>query len=896
MRIIYSPEFNSTSYINLEQRKGQLLGLKVCGSMELLAELELRAGIAHFDLSEAERLVFYHDAIKEKVKDTIFASSFAMDEIGVTRQLLNWRDNLLMAGWNPKEQRFTTKLDDLAKLEENNNLKSEADRWNVINVYLNDHKIFSDDDRLEVHVSKDDLPLVIRRAIDKLEEQGLVDYVQPPSDDPTYEPKVYQFKNRIAAYQWYLSNPTALANVKVTISSDNCLLNDMAISQNKPKVNSRSVESNPQVLQLFKLGLSLFARPLNVYNLLSYLQVPSHPAKGIAYKLAKTLVKEGGVNKEWEKTIEEFDFKNKENKDEKEDCLPFISMVTKDYKPDSIPVEAIKDYANELAHWCDKQIHAKTTDDERKEQLVVLASFCRSMVQTFKDKKNVTSEELLVAIDAIYQPQSFTHFKAEKDSPDFISSVTQLVDKTDTVCWLGCVGAALPAYPYDFLNAQEIEKLDEHGLTIPTKSVFYTHYRQQQLNALKNIDKQLILVCWQYDGNERQEEHPLITELKYKYRDQWKDILIEDEKLGLAPEEKDIIKLEILPDYQLNGEQLKTLKRKEESFSSISTLIQHPFDYTLDYLLKLREPEVGQLDALETTKGNVAHLYIENLVEEFGNEMPQRYKTLTEKERKSRIDAAIEQKGAILLLPEYKMEKDLFVAKLKESVLVLVDIIIGLGLQPVGCEIEMKVNFDDIGPFEAKPDMLLQETNNLSHYVIFDFKWSESLSYEKKLKENRAMQLAFYSQAATIHYQQQDHNAKIVATAYYLFPKCKLFTNCYAKTEHIVHVEMDEEAKKRELFDELKNSYKYRRNELDAGRVEESELAKIEEIPYKKDKEGNLPRYPLEGQYKREEDKGCPYIKTDKPAFAKKTKKWGDNKASDREIKTTHPILKGRLL
>jgi hypothetical protein len=45
MTIIYTPEYSSTSYLNLEQCKGDLLGLKVCGSMELLAELELRAGI-----------------------------------------------------------------------------------------------------------------------------------------------------------------------------------------------------------------------------------------------------------------------------------------------------------------------------------------------------------------------------------------------------------------------------------------------------------------------------------------------------------------------------------------------------------------------------------------------------------------------------------------------------------------------------------------------------------------------------------------------------------------------------------------------------------------------------------------------------------------------------------
>ena len=60
MNIIYSPEFNSTSYINFKQRQGQLLGLKVCGSTELLAELELRAGFVALEQSEPERLVAFH--------------------------------------------------------------------------------------------------------------------------------------------------------------------------------------------------------------------------------------------------------------------------------------------------------------------------------------------------------------------------------------------------------------------------------------------------------------------------------------------------------------------------------------------------------------------------------------------------------------------------------------------------------------------------------------------------------------------------------------------------------------------------------------------------------------------------------------------------------------------
>ena len=897
MTFIYSPEFNSTSYIDFVARRSQLVGLKVCGSNELLAELELRAGIAHLQLSEPERLVAYHDAIKEKVGDTVFASSFATDEIGVSRQLLSWRDHLLMAGWNPQEYQFSTKLRDLSRLESGVTLTSQASRWNDVYAYVKEHRLFDTGDCIEVHAAPEALPLVVRRTLDVLNEQGIVKYVHSDGNaSSTPKLKVYQFRTRIAAYQWYLSCPEALNDVNVTISTDNCQLNDMAIALNKPLVNSRSVESNPQVLQLFKLGMSLFARPLNVYNLLSYLQVPGHPAKGVAFQLARVLADEGGVNDKWQEAIDNFDFTNDEGKDEREKCLMYLSMVTKDYDPNEIPVADVNDYANSLAHWCDLMIRSKHVSDERKEQLVVLASFCRSLVQTLKGKGTVSSEELLIAVDGIYQPQSFTHFKAQKDSPDFVSSITQLVDPTDNVCWLGCVGSSLPAYPYDFLNDNEIKQLAEQGLTIPSKTTFYTRYRQMQSEALRKVRRQLTLVCWEFDGNERQEEHPLLTELKSAHQADWAEILTLDEKPRLEEKTSEVVKLDIQPDYQLNAEQLCTLRRERESYSSIDKLIQYPFDYTLEYLLKLHEPAIGQLDDLNTTKGNVAHFFIENLVDEFGAEMPQRYKGLPDEEKDARIDSAIRQKGAILLLPEYKMEMKQFCAKLKESARVLAGVISRLGLQPVGCEVEMNVNLEGIGPFQAKADMVLQETSNPSHYVIFDFKWNEGQTYEKKLRENRAMQLEFYRQAATMYYRQQDPDARVVGTAYYLFPLCKLFTTSFPASDHIVSVEVNADARNRVLFDELKNSYAYRRAELNAGRVEDSERCKIADIPYNVALTSGQALYPLNEPYNKKGVKSCPYVKTDKPPFAKKSPQWEKSDPDVREIKTTHPILKGRLL
>jgi hypothetical protein len=292
----------------------------------------------------------------------------------------------------------------------------------------------------------------------------------------------------------------------------------------------------------------------------------------------------------------------------------------------------------------------------------------------------------------------------------------------------------------------------------------------------------------------------------------------------------------------------------------------------------------------------VAHFFIENLVNEFGAEMPEKYRSLSDDEQDERIDSAIRQKGAILLLPEYKMEMKQFCAKLKESARVLADVISGLGLQPVGCEVEMNVCLEGIGPFQAKADMVLRQADSPSHYVIFDFKWNEGQTYEKKLRENRAMQLEFYRQAATMYYRQQDPDARVVGTAYYLFPLCKLFTTSFPASDHIVSVDINADARNRVLFDELKNSYAYRRAELNAGRVEDSERCNIADIPYNVALTSGQALYPLNEPYNKKGVKSCPYVKTDKPPFAKKSPQWEKSDPDVREIKTTHPILKGRLL
>ena len=894
MKIIYSPFYSGGYYVDLQKRKDCLLGLKVCGSNELLSELELRAGIAVQELSEPERLVAFHKSLSKNVQGTIFVGSFKTDEVGVARQLMAWTDNLLMAGWKPDTEVESDKLKALAKIVKGVVGKHVAQRWQDLATYLKNHIIFQKDDVIEIH-TEELIPPVIMSTLEQLANQATVNYVVNEGDMPT-DFKVYHFKTRDKAYQWYLSQPDATKNVDVTVSSDNCILNDMAIAMGRPTVNSKSQNSNPQLLQLFKLGLSLFARPLNINNLLSYLLIPGNPVGGVSYKLAKVLAKEGGINDEWQKVIDAYDFKEKndkgELKDKRQERLQFLMML--DYPGKDILVSNVRTYAEELAHWCDKQLRSSHTDDERKEQLVVLVSFCRSLLLILPTDGNISSELLLTHVDGIYRPQSFTHMKAQKDSPDVVSSITQLVDNAKKVCWLGCIGGSSAVYPFDFLNTNEVEKLQQCGIIIPSKSVFCTQHHQLQMEALKKAD-QLVLVTWEFDGNARQEEHPLITELKHQYNDGWEKHVVNDEKPNLQIKTENFVKLAPQATYQLS-DKLALLKREKESYSSITTMIQHPFDYTVNYLLKLHEPQIGQLPDLDTTKGLVAHRFVELLVKKYGEQMADVYR---KEQTDNLIDEAIQQKGAVLLLPEYKLECQQFMSILKDSVSVLTDIIQKLRLKPVDSEVEMNVILKVIGAFKAEVDLVLR--NDKGEYVIFDFKWSEGKTYPNKLEENKSIQLELYKEALKLHYGK---GSKIAGVAYYLFPKMTLYTVDFPDSNHIYHIQRKTEDDNRTLLDEINNSYVYRRNELNKGVIEESEMTEISEIAYKKADTENSPLFPLEPDYNHDILKGCPYVKVDKPPFVKKDG-WKKNPTKReiqanpeviKEIKTTHPILKGRLV
>ena len=393
------------------------------------------------------------------------------------------------------------------------------------------------------------------------------------------------------------------------------------------------------------------------------------------------------------------------------------------------------------------------------------------------------------------------------------------------------------------------------------------------MSALARVTERLTLITWDYDGNASVEQHPVVTHLATAFKNsRWK---VDEPQLptNTVP----ISRLEHQAAYEVDN-LLSGCRRAYESNTSLDKLIQFPFDYVVEYMAKLYEAGDAQLSDLDMTMGNVAHLVVEQWVNDFkGGNAPFALPDNLD----DRINAAINQKGAVLLLPENQMECTSFIAKLKESLRTLADIILSQHLRPVGSEEELLVDLPEIGPFKAFIDLLLKDTKG--RYVIFDLKWTMSGRHKESLEKNVSLQLELYRQAAKVHYGL-DYLPRV---AYYLLPQCKLVAaDTFAPHNAIEQVKVDAARAQCNLFEEIKAAVRYRRGELDTGHIEQSELMPLDGIPYAK-QAGLVPL--------KEHDylQGCkrgPYA-----SQPQKDKKSWDKPTDPKKIATTHPILKDRL-
>lgn len=694
MTINYSPYFDSSVYIDYAKHGNTLTGEHYLGDLGLLSEMELRLGLTRVLPSEEKREVDFYKVLDSYLKDhsdSFIKRSFDLDSLSVSKELLRWRDELILCGWNIKFS-DSNKLRLLADLEqrlpEKTSVKSGfGDRWqcvlkapkdslrslNIVVHFPEEHvaphilKLFSELGGVSIEytnystsVAKKDSDLqLIQKSL--IERKGIADI----SGDGSL--KVVEFDDYTQAIEWVgASNPKINT---VYVNKDNRRLDDFQMSMSNAASGASLSSTNPEVAQLFKLGCSLLMEPLNIYNLLAYLQVSVNP---LPYRLRKKLIEviteEGGVlNEKWNKVIDDYvnevDDDGKSNSKKKRKKLNLLP-VGGERRRDAVPREAVINYVMELSKWASQRKALIRSDSESVPnselviaQLGALVDFCSALSSSLTGKDEFVSNENLERwIRTIYRPKNYPYSTPELEGLTVVPSPASLADPTANLIWLDCFTGDNDRNPISFLTDNELKYLTDNGV-YPWNWTDQIEARMFSFKmAVLTASESVTLVVSRSDTGKQVPKHPIVTTIMELCSKSSKD------KLVFAANEIDkeklvSIKEEPLPEpinYVRLNDGLAFIPRIQESYSSLEKLIEYPIDYVLRYMLGLRDNSTQSITNLNLTIGNVAHLVVETLVERFQNAS----KVLANIDEKfdGLFDDAVTQAGAILLLKENTIE------------------------------------------------------------------------------------------------------------------------------------------------------------------------------------------------------------------------------------------------
>lgn len=879
MKIIYSPAYQGFTYYNLNyQNNGIAIDQQICNTSGLLDLLEMYAGI-HFETTNRnKRIADYYSKLLQYTEGHaghLLSESFRLDSLGTAKTCLAWRDRLVEAGWCGQGASGSKRMEVLCGIEKLFDCPGNSER--IINYIDHLKKGCTLPDKLEIETTcpVEFLDPTIQHLFELLSERGIKTcYIEPEKTDGSnlslirslirgekvadteLKPndnsfRILKFKQRQDAINWLTLQPAT--DYDVWIDSDNKAFDNTLRLSGQPACGSSLNDVIPQISQLLIIALNLIPQPLNIQFLLEWLRSPVNPLDKILREpLADTIVDSGGYyNKKCQEVLDnylkgKYDFwpsdiseedkqetiKNK-IRDRKKDIktyLPSMGQPDDVLKMDEyIKIADIKNCVKVISSWVKNRIHKNIpTTEQMQLQVIVEQADAINLLLEKENQETIPITKMQSWINSLYEPQDCPMYEAERNCRNVINSPACFASKSNKTIWCDFHNTSGSATTFAFLSLKEKVTLAAEGIKLwaADDERKYQAYLQQMPFLLTR--QQLTLVVSERNGSEVLQKHPLMILLEQHFSN-LSDFIVEPQIADSLYADPHLVDNKPENNFNLKLHNADLLKwRDKESATSLELLIQHPFDYTMKYLVGINDNSISSMMKLDKTKGLVAHNTIAQLFYKEGEKNIA--EQISERVASSFDEAfshALLEEGAILLLRENRVDTKILKDRLRHAIEALLVIIRDNALHVVDCEKEIirKLQFDSNPDIKGYVDMILaDEQNNL---FVFDFKWTSSKSkYQGFITKNAALQLALYKELVV-----QELGMNVVATAYFLMPENHLYSTYEFKGDNSVQLEEQENVGK-ELFSQVKNSHKYRLQQLAKGDIELGECEDPSELQY----------------------------------------------------------------
>ena len=858
MALLFSTAYEGSLFkddINKENR--------YVGTTTLLSLFERDLGLFQEYPSNEFRLKAYMDSLKECSKGSFYSASFNSDPHSVAKELLQLRDELVFAGWSSDFINQPKRLFDLAKVEAIFKLKDKylgiPDRWLRVIDELTTEKI--DSINLDIQV-EDDFELLypilqivltkvkakkniqksivltdsnlskfqylLSKSIFNEEVNEVLEFNTLDNDKSLL---VLKFKN-----QQELTDSIAYwANKEehIIVSSKNIDLDFSLVSFGKKASGSFQTNSNPQLVQLYKLIIPCFSNQFNIQTFLSFLQLKYSPIPfELKSKLLQCINKTPGVgNDDWDTINSEFVSGEINLKDElsiKERKTIIELFLSFEILGETEGVNKAKRIINYLISWCETSLKSNLKIELREQFNYLRELFIRT-IDLIQNEDNIHAIEN--AFQTIYSAGNFTNYIKQEESILCIDDFSKIIDE--------CSKSIIVSDFYGSFSSRDISKfllIDEQNY-LRKNNAFFNFYAEleikQLLKGINNVKCQLVLCVIE---NQLIEKHPFHIRLETLFSKSYNNIemsitnLRDFEKLDI-----DFFKVNSLiksTEIMIPGSkayfesELLSLisKRETESASSIEKFIQYPFEWVLQYILNMRSYQGLNFSRENELKGNIAHKIIENI---FTQKISNSFIPIDVNSEilNNEFDKVIQQQGILFLQPEKRFELLEFKQRLFDSIKTLIEIINLNNFNILACEKAFgketqcfikEVNSNVVGYI----DLVLK--NKEGNYFVIDLKWTFSdKKFNEKIDKNEAIQLSLYAAALG--------DKDLTQSGYFLLNQNKLITAANLKGKFPkVGIEFSNQL----VLDKIKKSIEFRWNELNTGKLEIGDAILLTELDY----------------------------------------------------------------
>ena len=820
MKILFGMHLDGAAWSSQSASIGEVR----TGPQGLLSILETGLGLSGPSVHPVHRIDEYMKRL-EKIdhESAWFHKSFSADPWSTARQLLEWRDELVEAGWHGKMKTTgSPRLNALTQIENVDIPLSigRADRLRKVISFLEQNtsvRIAS----ILLTESMETLPPVWQHLLALLQKQGTsvnerkgpvrrvatsaLACTQAVFQGNAVQPSLsWQDDSLIllrADNEWEAAEHLALwlasnrdENDQVTIiCGDNTSVLDKALSRHGlPRLGRSEPSRWREMQQILPLMLANAWKPVDVRRLVELLSLTTSPFPNlVCQSLLAAIAKEPGVGGQaWQNAINKIEAKRKQDLDEmgdprsEEKARLWVEeiqglLVEERYDPSAgIPEDQLRKRCQKVIEWLAWRI-------DEDPMLLEVVSQAREIQKLSMGKGCIPRLTLERMMDAVIGTGSNTSDSCEEAGPwRVVDHPGQITGSCGELIWWGFNDPVVKMPTY--WSEQERAELQAAGVHIEKSRDFRNREASAWQRGFMQVEKRFIgihiaqmertdayhhpywdAICYAAAraANDLSEEEVLaclVRECKsFAHRPQW-EFAGRSSTLEKAP---DYIPFQPASEYIVPASVIKN--PTQLSYSQMSTMIGCPMKWALQYHAGLRLPPSQEVSAGNQMIGTFCHRIVEELYADAGRQWDA---DDAASEAARLYDLLLPSMASELLLEGNGVENLRYRSAIVEAVRQLVDNINRLQLKVERTEAHLQATLNDI-PFAGYADLLLRDKEGRP--FVLDMKWSWSSKYRRQeVEEGSALQLAAYAWMLSAAESTKD-----VHTGYFMLAQGQLISS-----------------------------------------------------------------------------------------------------------------------